>query len=90
MEAAGSQDLCEVMPLPNKDALIRVPRGDRQNDRRLKPFTAIAALSESKEPCARAALIGCFVQPEEVAFAVMLPKKTRWLDKCSRLTRDVV
>jgi hypothetical protein len=78
------------MPLPNKDTLIRVPRGDRQGDRGLKPFTAIAALNESKEPCAQAALIGCFVRPEEVAFAVMLPKKTRWLDKCSCLTRDVV
>jgi hypothetical protein len=31
------------MPLPNKDTLLPVPRGDRQSDRSLKPFTAIAA-----------------------------------------------
>jgi hypothetical protein len=72
VEAAGSQDLCEVMPMPNKDTLLPVPRGDRQSDRSLKPLTAIAASNKSKEGCARARLIGCFVRPDEVALAVML------------------
>ncbi len=35
-----------------------------QSDRSLKPLTAVAASNESKERCARARLIGCFVRPE--------------------------